>query len=197
MLALYVMCLIFGGVLVTLAIFSGDIDVDADIDVDVDVDAPVELLEVDGGLGAAGEGVGAAARFWSFRDLVFFTAFFGLSGTLFTALGVHFVITLATAVTVGSLAGISVHHVMGYLKASESGQLDDLSDLEGALAEVVIDIGERGPGKIAVKSGDRTHQLVARRHEAASPKRFRVNDPVVVVRVENGIAYIAESTFLS
>jgi hypothetical protein len=62
---------------------------------------------------------------------------------------------------------------------------------------VVIDIGERGPGKIAVKSGDRCHQLVARRHDEATPQRFRVNDTVVVVRVEKGIAYVAESTFLS
>lgn len=190
MLALYVTCLIFGGVLVALAIFTGDLGVDTDFDLDA-------LAEVNGNLEAAGEGIGAAARFLSFRDLVFFAAFFGLAGTLFTALDVGSLATLTTSVGIGVAAAVSVHHLMGYLKDSESGELASLNDLEGALAEVVIDIGELRAGKIAIKAGDRTHQLIARRHEEAKSKRFRTRDTVVVVRVENGMAYVAETTFLS
>lgn len=186
MLALYLMCLIFGGVLVTLSIFAGHIDVDTDFDVHVDVDALAEV-----------EGLGASARLVSFRDLVFFSAFFGLAGTLFTVLGVNFVVTLATSIAIGLAAGLGVHHLMGYLKNSESGHLDDLRHLVGTLAEVVVDIGGPSPGKIAVQSGDRTHQLVARRHDEAERKRFRAKEPVVIVQVENGIAYVAETTFLN
>jgi hypothetical protein len=191
MLALYVMCLIFGGVLLALSIFAGG---DMDVDTDFDVDASAE---VDGDLDAAGEGVGAAARFLSFRDLVFFAAFFGLAGTLFTTLDVNFLVTLVTSVGVGLVAAVIVHHLMGYLRNSESGALVSLRNLEGALAQVVIDIGESKPGKIAIKEGDRTHQLIARRHDEAKSERFRTSDTVVVVRVENGIAYVAETTFLT
>lgn len=190
MLSLYLMCLVFGGVLLALSVFAGG-DADVEMDAELDVDASGADSE------ALGEGVGAAARFLSFRDLVFFAAFFGLSGTLFTLLGVGFTVTLLTALGVGAVAGVVVHRLMDYLRSSESGALASLSDLEGAFGEIVVGVSGSKSGKVSVGAGDRTHQLLATAHEAAEVGEFRAGDQVLIVRIDNGVARVAEATFLS
>jgi hypothetical protein len=196
MLALYLACLFFGGILLALSLFAGgDADMDADIDGDIggDVDASADA-EVDGA--TSGQGIVAAARFLSFRNVVFFAAFFGLTGVLFTFLQINSVITAGTALVIGLAAGASVHHLMDFMRQSESGEAESLDRLEGSYAEVVVGMAGSRPGKIAVKAGDRTHQLVASIHEAAEAIEFRTGDTVTIVRIENGIARVAESTFV-
>ena len=189
MLSLYLMCLVFGGVLLALSLFAG-----GDADVEMDAELEVDASGVDSE--AVGEGVGAAARFLSFRDLVFFAAFFGLSGTLFTLLGVGSAVTLLAALGVGVTAGAVVHHLMAYLRNSESGAPASLSNLEGALGEIVVGVSGPRPGKVSVGAGDRTHQLLATAHEAAEVSEFRTGDKVLIVRIEDGVARVAEATFL-
>ncbi len=101
MLTLYLVCLVLGGVLIAVSIFGG-----GDADVDVAADADVDLGEVDAETG--GEGVVAAARFLSMRNLVFFLAFFGLAGTLLTLLQANSVATVLTSVGLGALAACAV-----------------------------------------------------------------------------------------
>lgn len=48
-----------------------------------------------------------------------------------------------------------------------------------------------------VSGGDRTHQLVARVHEDAEASRFGIGDTVVIVRMQDGIAQVAETTFIA
>jgi hypothetical protein len=192
MLALYIACLLFGGILLALSLFTGgDADMDADVGGDVNASAEAEVEDV-----TSGQGIAAAARFLSFRNVVFFAAFFGLTGVLFTILHINALATAAASLVMGLAAGTAVHHLMDFMRRSESGAMESLDRLEGSHAEVVIGMAGAKPGKIAVKAGDRTHQIVARVHETAESNAFRAGDTVTIVRFENGIARVAEATFL-
>ena len=188
MLTLYLVCLLLGGLLITLSIFGGG---DADVDVDVAADTDVDV-EAEGG----GEGVVAAARFLSMRNLVFFMAFFGLTGTLLTLLQANHLATVLTSVGLGAIAACAVQRLMDYLKSSQSGALPSTSTLAGAEARVVVGLAGTRPGKIDVVAGDRTCQFVARLHEGAGVDHVEVGDTVVVVRIQDGIALVAEKSYL-
>jgi hypothetical protein len=192
MLTLYLVCLLLGGLLIALSIFGGG---DADVDVDVDVDADLDV-EADVDAEGGGEGVTAAARFLSMRNLVFFMAFFGLTGTLLTLLGANHLPTLLTSLGLGALAAGAVHRLMGYLRASQSGALPGVSALAGAEARVVVGLAGQRSGKVDVVAGDRTYQFVARLHEGAGVDHVEVGDTVLVVRVQDGIALVAEKSYL-
>jgi hypothetical protein len=192
MLTVYLVCLLLGGLLIAVSIFGGgdsDVDVDVTTDTDVDVEADVE---------AEGEvqGVGAVARFLSMRNIVFFLAFFGLTGTLLTLLQDNHVATLFTAVGLGAVAAYAVQRLMDYLRASQSGALPVASALAGAEARVVVGLGGTRPGKVDVVAGDRTYQFVARMHEGAGIDHAEVGDTVIVVRIQDGIALVAEKSYL-
>jgi len=186
MLTVYIVCLIVGGALVALSILGG-----GDTDAAFDADAAGDVAEMDG------EGLAAAARFLSFRDLVFFVTFFGLTGTLLTALGIGPLLAAPFSVAVGVAAGALVHRVMVTLARTESGELADGAALEGTLASVVVGIDRKHQGKIAVNGGDHTFQLVACLHEQAEARRLRVGDEVVIVRVADGVAQVAGKGFLA
>jgi hypothetical protein len=190
MLTLYLVCLVLGGLLIALSIFGGgdaDVDVSADADVDVEADVDAE---------GAGQGVTAAARFLSMRNLVFFMAFFGLTGTLLSLLRADHLATLFTALGLGAVAAYAVQRLMDYLRSSQSGALPGASALAGAEARVVVGLAGRRPGKVDVVSGDRTYQFVARLHDGAGVDHVEVGDAVVVVRIQDGIALVAEKSYL-
>jgi hypothetical protein len=194
-LTLYLVCLIAGGTLLVVSLFGGgDADVDVDVDVDADVATDGDVAEA--GTEAEGEGVVAAARFLSLRNLVFFVAFFGLSGTLLSLLRADAVVALAVSSVLGAAAAVAVHLSMSYLRRSESGALRSLVTLAGAQARVLVGLTRTRPGKVTVVTGDGTHQLVARIHDAAASERFEAGDTVVVVRFQDGVALVAEPKFL-
>ena len=183
----YLLCLIFGGIFIGISIFAGtEADVDADVALDGDVDIDVE----------GGEGIAAAARFLSLRNLIFFTAFFGLTGTLFSVLGVPAPVTLMVAVVMGVVAGGLMHKLMSYLRASEVGEESSAADLEGMTAKVFIDLSKKNRGKISVRKGDRWLSMVAVVHEEAERDRFKAGDTVTIVSVKDGTAYVAGDSFI-
>ena len=193
MLTIYLVCLLLGGLLITLSILGGgDADVDVDVAADADIDVEGGDLDAEGG-----EGVAAAARFLSMRNLVFFLAFFGLTGSLLTLLQANDLATLLVSVGLGGLAAWVVHRLMGYLRVSQSGALPSTSVLGGAEGRVVIGLTGARPGKVDVVAGDRTYQFVARLHEDAKVDHVEVGDTVVVVRIQDGIALVAEKTYLA
>ena len=194
MMTLYLVCLVLGGLLIAVSIFGGG-DADVDVDVDVAADADVDV-EADAGGEGDGHGVTAAARFLSMRNLVFFMAFFGLTGTLLTLLQANHVATLVASVGLGAVAGYVVQRSMDYLRGSQSGSLPGASALAGAEARVVVGLAGARPGKVDVVAGDRTCQFVARMHEGAGIDHAEVGDTVVVVRIQDGIALVAEKSYL-
>ena len=192
MLTLYLVCLLLGGLLIALSIFGGgDADVDVDVAADTDIDVEGEV-DAEGG-----EGLAAAARFLSMRNLVFFMAFFGLTGTLLSLLQSNHLATLLTSLGLGGLAAWAVHRMMGYLRGSQSGALPGTSALAGSEARVVVGVAPKRPGKVDVVVGDRTYQFLARVHEGAAVDHAEVGDTVVVVRIQDGIALVAEKSYLA
>jgi hypothetical protein len=189
MFTLYLVCLILGGALVALSIFGlGDADVDG-ADVGADTSMEVDVSEV----GA----LSGITRALNPRNWIFFAAFFGLTGTLFSLLGVPSFLTPFFAVGAGLAAAACVHAAMTWLSSREAGEVPGDSALEGALGRVIVAFDEARAGKIAIRGGDRTTQLVARIHETADTRRFQVGDEVVVVDVNDGIALVAGTQFLA
>jgi hypothetical protein len=47
-----------------------------------------------------------------------------------------------------------------------------------------------------VVAGDRTYQFVARLHEGAGVDHAEVGDTLVVVRIQDGVALVAEKSYL-
>jgi membrane protein implicated in regulation of membrane protease activity len=181
MLTLYVVCFAAGSLLIALSVLGGgDFEAEADMDVD---------------LGDAGEGVAAAGRFFSVRGVIFGTAFFGLTGSLFTLLRVGSILTLAFAIAWGVVAAASIQRLMGYLSRTENGAVSDKA-LEGSKAQVIVDIGDEQSGKISIAGVDRTLQFIARPHAEAQARRFGAGEEVVIVEVQEGTAYVVGATFL-
>ncbi len=183
---IYLICLIFGGFFLAVSIFAGaEAETDFSFNVEGDAaDAP------------AGEGLISAAQYFSFRNIVFFTAFFGLAGVILSKLSTPALPTFLAAITLGGCAGAFSHKLMSYLKSSESGESLDTESLAGLTAKALVDIAENRKGKIRVQMQDRTFQLIAQLADVAKEKQIKHGQPVIILRVENGIAHVAEESFI-
>lgn len=188
---IYLVCLIFGGFFLAVSIFAGteadaDFALTADVDMDLDVDTEIP-----------GEGMTSAIQFLSFRNLIFFFAFFGLSGSLLSRMAAPAMVTFAAATGLGVLAATLGHKAMQYLKQTESGASMDLRDLEGLPAKVTVDVSKAQKGKVSVRAKDRIFQILAMVAEEAEGEKFRFGDAVTIIRIEGNTAYIAEADFIS
>ncbi len=211
MIWIYVAAAIFGGVFLVpmllsgLDIGGGDLDVEgADADLDFDGDVELDGVGADGvdvggdGPDGASAGVdvgdgplGAVfASLVSFRTLVFFAAFFGAAGIVFTALDYGSITTALSSILVGGFAGTANSVLFGLVKNSEStSQLTDRI-LQGRAAVVVLPMGEGRPGRIRVDLGGQPQFLVARPVDDGTSQQFDVGASVVVVEIENGTAMV-------
>ena len=174
--------------------FGGDVDLGGDVDFDVDTDVD---LGADGA-GEAGDGVALGgdnaiaaivSSIVSVRTLVFFSAFFGTSGLVFSILGYSAPVTLATAGFIGLVAAVANSVLFGLVKKSQStSQISDRT-LEGRRANVVLPLGADRKGRIKIDLGGQPQFMVARALE--SEGSLEVGAPVVVVKVEDGTALVA------
>lgn len=185
MIGLYLFAAIVGGAFVVFfVVFGGDADADLgglDVDADVDLDAEVEA--------GAGSGLAAAAvDFLSLRSLVFFLAFFGLTGLVLRALGAATIASLPAAVAVGAFAMWFNTRLMRYLKKADvDGSLRN-RDLTGRPAEVVVAIDPGSKGRVALDIAGQQIYLVATPYRPAS---FAIGDQVVVIEIDKGTALVS------
>lgn len=239
MLTIYIACLVFGAVLVTMSLFAGGdadhggfdhadaghalgahggIDHGMDAPNDLHVGAPQDMhalppdhgdavAPIDTHAGdmqvthSAGDHVqtgqehltAEAARFLSFRNGVYFMAFFGLTGTVLTMLSIPGIIAFLSSVGLGMFSAYTGYRFMGYLSRTQSGQPVNLFDLQGRLAEVSLTVSRKQPGKIVLETGGQRHQLIARTAEESSKGTFHGGDHVIISRIENGVAFVIES----
>lgn len=198
MLKTYLTCLIFGGIFIAVTLLFGgdgdvDLDVDADMDVDFDVDADV-AGDVD--IDASGEGMTAAIKFLSFRNIVFFLAFFGLTGTVLTWLNGPFLLVLAVAIGMGFGAATLMHRVMSHLLKNEVGQALNVDNLVGLPAKVTVTITKDRRGKVLLDAGGQKLQLLALTADEASRDAFSAGEIVYILSVEDGTAYVVEEAFI-
>ncbi len=150
---LYFYCAVVGGVILVLQtvllIFAGaDADVDTDVDVDGDVDSGVDLHDADH-VGDAGD---AFVKVLSFKTIVAFLTFFGLTGLACLEAGVD---STWTFIASGG-AGLAALYIVGWLMAMlwklRSDGNEDLGNAIGTKGKVYLRVpgNEQGIGKVTV-----------------------------------------------
>ncbi len=185
---------------------DGGMDLDTDIELDADVgggDLPVEIdadhpavasvedVEVDhhGGM------LSAAFEFFSFRNLVYMTTFFGMTGSVLTWLAMPFGLTLGSSIGMGFFAGMVGHRFMKYLRGSESGQALQLQDLIGHTGKVTLPPTKERKGKILISTARENIELIALQHADSQAGELRPGDQVFILRVERDLVYIDQADF--
>ncbi len=203
MLKLYLACLIFGSIFITVTLlFGGDTDIDADVgDIDFDVDADVDIaadvdMGTDAHIDAHGEGLTAAIKFLSFRNIVFFLAFFGLTGTVLTLMNSPSLLTFPAAVAMGLGAATLMHRVLSHLMKNEVGHALNIDHVTGLPARVTINVGKNRRGKVVLEAGGQRRQLLAMTAEEAAKDEIPAGETVYILRVQDGVAYVVEERFI-
>lgn len=175
-----------------------DVDLDMDLEVEADLDMELDAVEASGpDLDAdAGSGFGDAfgsvfASLLSFRTVVFFSAFFGTSGLVFSALDYSAATSLITAIVVGLIAAVINSTLFGLIKNSQpNSQISDRT-LEGRRARVVLPMTPSQRGRIRIDLSGQPQYMVARPIDDGSGQQFDVGASVVVVTIEDGTALVA------
>ncbi len=166
-----------------------DADVDAELGAEVDLDAAdAPGLDLDGGGGLAADVLGGLL---SFRSVVFFSAFFGVAGAIFTALDYATILTALTAVLVGGVAAVSNSMLFTLLRRSQADSTVTTRDLTGRPAVVTIPVGAEQRGRIRIDLAGQPQFLVARHYDRRSPETFGIGASVVVVEITDGVAHVA------
>lgn len=171
MLGLYLFAAILGGGLLVLSTFGHDTDGD-----------------VGGGHHGPGEIV---LGFFRPRNLIFFLAAFGVTGSALTLLGRAGPLTAALAVAMGLLAMSATQALFAWLQRSDSAAdvLDD-RDLEGTSARVVLPVSPGARGRVVCLVAGREHYLTAQLAQGTTDALAAGRD-VVIIGVHNGVAQVA------
>jgi membrane protein implicated in regulation of membrane protease activity len=202
MLGIYILSAMLGGGLLLFSLLSGahhDVgDVDAPVDVDASFDADVSGVDADmGGMDAdhdfhvghdaAGELVLGLFRP---RNLIFFMAAFGITGTLLTWTGTPEGSTLGMALGMGGGAWLMTYGVFTWLRRSDVA-VEALSEreIEGRAGRVELPVSPGESGRISCLIADREQYITARLAPDVS-RRLEPGDEVVIVRVEDGVAEV-------
>lgn len=125
------------------------------------------------------------------RNIIFFLAAFGLTGSLLTWAGTARVFTALAALAMGLGAMAMTQVVFRWLRTSDSA-VDVVGDvvLEGSVARVVLPVGPDARGRIACSVGGREVHVVARLAPGVAAQ-LQPGGEVLVVRMVDGEAEIA------
>ena len=153
----YFYCSIIGGGILALQVvlvLVGFGDADTDLDGD---------LNMDGGVEAHADATDAFFKVLSFKTLVAFVTFFGLSGMAATRGGISLVPTLMISLASGSVALYIVAWLMAGLSKLQSSGTVDIRNSIGSAAKVYLSIpgNHQGRGKVTVAVQGRTVEAKA------------------------------------
>jgi len=180
MLTLYLIALAIGGTLILVSlVFGGHADADADVeahaDLDTEVDADADLDH--GGFDLAAIDLWipfASLRFW-----IFFSAFFGLMGTLLTSFG-----SLSAQVAIGGIsvatgyvAGVAASAAVKWLMRHETDSAVRSNDMIGARAQVLLPIGKDRMGKIRLSLKE---QIIDARASTEDDAEYAIGSTVMI-----------------
>jgi len=136
-----------------------------------------------------------AVSFISFRNITFFLAFFGLTGLILDFLTIPFFIALFSSIGMGAFAWGFGHKLMKYLKSSETGEGIDIAELKGRNAIVSLPISKELKGKILIHTETSNFEIIARVSEVAMKDHFNPRDEVLIIEINNNVAYVVESDY--
>lgn len=185
MTAVFAFAAIFGGLLVLLFAFGGDLDADTDLDVDGDIDIE----------GPTGSAFAVLAGIFSIRNVVFFAAFFGLGGLLFEAFGAGSPLAFLLAVVLGVAAAFMNHRLVRYIRRTDSDSTVTDDRIAGSIARVALPIANQRKGRVTAEIDGHRINLVALPYKPTDDVTFDVGDKVVIVTVENGSALVTAAEF--
>jgi hypothetical protein len=169
--ALYLISLSLGGVLL-LASLAGDL---------FDLDAIGSHHHGDLGI-------------LTIRGATYFFFVFGATGLALSRFaGFDPLASVLFAAGSGLATAAFVHRVFAYIKGTEAGDLECDSSLFGLPAEVVVPLGARHEGKIAVRRGSERIELLARAFDErdGDPATWR---DVRIIDVQDGTALVSPSS---
>jgi len=194
MLGIYLFAAILGGGLLVFSLMGGDhgaddasgMDAGHDFDHDVGHDAGHDVGH-DAELGAGELLLGLFRP----RNLIFFLAAFGVTGTLLSLLtSVSSAGGVIPAVGMGLGAMVLSHGLFTWLKRSGTvAEAVSESELEGSLARVTLPVAPGERGRIACTVGDREVYIVARL-AAGYDQTMAQGREVVVLSVADGVAEV-------
>lgn len=193
----YLACLIFGGILMAFSLFfggesdhspefHGELEM-AGADPELSLDADHEI-EVHHDAGDSHSNASEGAKFISFRNIIFFLTFFGLTGTVFHFINISEIITFLASTAMGGFAWSFGYMFMSYLKKSESGQAVNTYNLKGKIAKVTLPVGKGHKGKILVEASGNLHQLQAVLSEEATDEMITNNQKVLIIDIIDNTA---------
>jgi hypothetical protein len=192
-LGIYIVAAILGAGLLAMSLLAGgggghDVDTGAGGDLgvahDVEVSHPMLADAEHPGFGEA------VLSFFRPRNIIFFLAGFGLTGTLLTVIGSRPVFTLLAALGMGSGFFLLSHVVFTFLRRAETGT-GALSEAElmGERARVTLPLVPGHPGRVACLLGGREVYLTARLAPGLT-EPIPAGREVIVSTVTNGVAEV-------
>lgn len=200
MIWIYLLAAVFGGLFVVPMLMGGldldtDFDIDLDAEIDFDLDAGGPEIDLDGGLdmdsdGFLGQFGDFAGSLLSFRSIVMFITFFGVSGLVFSGLGFGSISTALTATGLGFVAAMLNSALFTFIRGNEVNSQVTNTDLQGTLARVIIPIDADHKGRIVAEINQQPHYLVASPSALDRGQSFAVGDSVVVVDIDRGTALV-------
>jgi len=185
--------------------FDADFDADLDADFDADFDADADF-DVDKSLSFDKEmetTSGKRFRPWkSFKFWTFFLASFGLTGTVFTALGLWASVfgVFFLSLFMGLFCGLGVSYVLHLGNKSEGGRQLTERDFRGMQAKVVLPVSTGRKGKVRIIVKGRSIEMLAEPFEMPGDDEhedeekvvfdFGIDEEVYVLGVEDGVAKV-------
>lgn len=117
-----------------------------------------------------------------------FMATFGGIGVIGQLTGAGFLATLILSIVLAVGVGYASHRLFKWIKTpGASSEVTD-AELEGKIARVSLPISDEFRGKIVVNAAGAREQMTAAPVDGSS---MAVGDPVVIVRIEQGVALVA------
>jgi hypothetical protein len=201
MLGIYLFAAIIGGGLLLFSVLGGaehgvdhdasGVDAGHDLGHDVGHDAGTDAShDTDAGQGAGWAGELVLGLFRP-RNIVFFAAGFGVTGTLLTLLtDTSTSAGLVSSVAMGLASMVVTHGTFVWLRRSESA-VDTMSDaeMEGCVGRVVLPLAPGERGRIACLIGEREVHVIARLAEGYT-EVLQPGCEVVVLDVTDTVARV-------
>ena len=136
-----------------------------------------------------------AVKFISFRYMIYFLAFFGLTGTTLSLLATSSIITFLSSLGLGSFAYYTGYKIMKYLKLTESGEAIDIYNLKGKSGKITLYTSKTQKGKILVQAQNQNIELIAKVSDTSSKEEFKYGENALIIEINNNTAYIVDADY--